>query len=226
MNHRMPSPRRERGAALLVALTRISATHPGFDGPDGASVRSSPDEELGSLMFDPDRPGTVAHSVQAMVASAMSTRDQMSGDTFTVLTVLEREVLGVLPLPDGTWRAPGRGSIGRVMTGLLALQGLGAESLVRNDGWDLLDAGRRLERGQQLLRLLRATVIEQRRTSTDALLFESVLTASESIITYRRRYRSRAQLSTLLDLRLPLSFDVEDCGVLARIVREELERRA
>jgi uncharacterized alpha-E superfamily protein len=65
-----------------------------------------------------------------------------------------------------------------------------------------MDAGRRIERGAQLSALLRATVTVDRDEATDSLLLESVLMAAESIITYRRRYRSHAQVETLLDLML------------------------
>jgi uncharacterized alpha-E superfamily protein len=41
-----------------------------------------------------------------------------------------------------------------------------------------------------------------RSTEADSLMLESVLIALESIITYRRRYRSRAQIETVLDLVL------------------------
>src|SRR6201999_3066564 len=92
--------------------------------------------------------------------------------------------------------------IGRVMSSLLALAGLAAESMVRDPGWRFMDAGRRLERGAQLVALLRATVVADRDTATNSLLWESVLTSAESIITYRRRYQSRAQLETVLDLML------------------------
>ena len=80
--------------------------------------------------------------------------------------------------------------------------GLFEESMERDLGWRHMDAGRRLERSLQVLALLRATVGEAHDTATDSLLLESVLTAAESIITYRRRYRSQAQLETLLDLLL------------------------
>lgn len=88
------------------------------------------------------------------------------------------------------------------MRSLLALGGLGIESMVRDVGWRFMDAGRRLERGIQLLSLLRATVSAARGTATDSLVLESVLSAAESIITYRFRYRSHAQLETVLDLLL------------------------
>ncbi|HEV7720710.1 MAG TPA: alpha-E domain-containing protein, partial [Iamia sp.] len=45
-----------------------------------------------------------------------------------------------------------------------------------------------------------ATVTTARDTATDSLVLESVLSGTESIITYRRRYRSHGQLETLLDL--------------------------
>jgi len=73
---------------------------------------------------------------------------------------------------------------------------------VRDPGWRFMDAGRRIERGIQLSALLRATVVAEHDPATDSLLLESVLTAAESIITYRRLYRSRGQLETMLDLLL------------------------
>jgi uncharacterized alpha-E superfamily protein len=91
-------------------------------------------------------------------------------------------------------------TLGRIMQNLLVLSGLAAESMVRDPGWRFMDAGRRIERGLQLTALLRATVTVERSTATDSLLLESVLIAAESIITYRRRYRSHAQVETLLDL--------------------------
>jgi uncharacterized alpha-E superfamily protein len=74
--------------------------------------------------------------------------------------------------------------------------------MVRDLGWRFLDAGRRLERATQLLTLLRATLTTERGTAVDSLVLESVLTAAESIITYRRRYRSHGQPETVLDLLL------------------------
>jgi uncharacterized alpha-E superfamily protein len=95
-----------------------------------------------------------------------------------------------------------RATLQRVLVSLLALAGLGSESLVRDSGWRFMDAGRRIERGAQLAALLRATVTVERDAATDSLILESLLIAAESIITYRRRYRSHAQLETLLDLML------------------------
>jgi len=188
--------------ALLVALSRISATD-GFLGFDEDAERRlrSPGDELRRLVVDEQLPGTVAHAVRGLLDAAQSVRDQLSGDTWLVVGALDNEIRD-LRGPSGESQAAMQSALQRAMQGLLALHGLTGESMVRDVGWYFLDAGRRIERAVQLLSLLRATVSEARDTATDSLVLESVLLSAESIITYRRRYRSQGQLPTMLDLML------------------------
>jgi uncharacterized alpha-E superfamily protein len=186
---------------LLTALTQVSATYPGFLGEGAAARLAAPGAELFALVVDERRPGTLAHAVRRLVGAAQAVRDQLSSDTWMAVGTLERE-LGALRTSDPDHLMVIQHSLGRVVQGLLALSGLFAEGMERDPGWRFMDAGRRLERGQQLVAFLRATVTVERSTATDSLLLESVLIAAESIITYRRRYRSHAQLETLLDLLL------------------------
>jgi uncharacterized alpha-E superfamily protein len=86
-----------------------------------------------------------------------------------------------------------------VLEGLLALTGV-ADNMVRDPGWRMMDAGRRIERSLQLTALLQGTVVEQHAPGVDSLVVESVLTAAESIVTYRRRYQAKAQVVTVLEL--------------------------
>ena len=123
------------------------------------------------------------------------------------------------------------GALGRVLQAMLALSGLSAESMVRDDGWQFMEAGRRIERALQLCGLLHATVTERRDAATDSLVLESALTACESIITYRRRYRSRAQIETALDLLLldtgnprSLVFQVDRLLAAAAAIPDDSER--
>jgi uncharacterized circularly permuted ATP-grasp superfamily protein/uncharacterized alpha-E superfamily protein len=176
---------------LLAALTRVTDTSPGFL---AAENLAAPGAELQSLAIDGDRPGTLAFAVRCLVDAAHVARDQLSIDTWLVISSLQRDLLDVEVLE--------RATLQRVVTSLLALAGLTAESLVRDPGWRFMDAGRRIERGAQLTALLRAMVTVERDAPTDSLILESLLIATESIITYRRRYRSHAQLQTLLDLML------------------------
>ena len=184
-------------AVLLAALTHTSGTFPGFVGAGAAERLAEPGPEFRALLTDADRPGSVAHSVRAMLSAAAQVRDQLSNDTWLVVGHLERDLAVLdrnLPVAAVT------GSLGRVMAAMLALAGLSAESMVRDDGWQFMEAGRRLERALQLCALLEATITTRRDAATDSLLIESVLSSAESIVTYRRRYRSHAQIETMLDL--------------------------
>jgi len=184
-------------AVLLAALTQTSGTYPGFVGDDADELLAHPGPEFRALLVDADRAGSVAHSVRAMLSAAAQVRDQLSNDTWLVVGHLERDLAVLdrnLPVAAVT------GALGRVMAAMLALAGLSAESMVRDDGWQFMEAGRRLERALQLCSLLQATMTLRRDAATDSLLIESVLTSAESIVTYRRRYRSHAQVETMLDL--------------------------
>ncbi len=131
-------------------------------------------------------------------------REQLSTDTWLVLGGLERELdeLRRKLATTSVFTADVPTAIARVLEGLLALSGLIAESLVRDAGWRFCEIGRRVERALHVTTLLEATVTKQGPAQTDSLVFESVLIAAESIITYRRRYQARAGVATVLDLLL------------------------
>lgn len=217
--------------ALLQALTHVTTTYPGFTGVGAAARIADPDPELDALAGDDTRPGTLAHAVRSLLDAVDAVRDLLSGDTWLVVVDLQRLVTLAEPSgrrrPEGrdavvTRRPtldtvePGGAGVARrgedvrspvtdtarILHGLLAIQGLAAENMVRDAGWRFMDAGRRLERALQVLALLRAITAVVRDTAADSLVLESVLRVAESIITYRRRYRSRAQIGTLLDLLL------------------------
>jgi len=184
---------------LLAAITYVSSTYPGFVGDGGAARVAAPGAELFALVVDDERHGTLAHAVKHLLSAARAVRDQLSTDTWLVVADLDREIRD-LRTSDPEHPMIAQHTLGRIMQSLLALSGLAGESMVRDPGWRFMDAGRRIERALQLAALLRTTVTAERNTATDSLLIESVLIAVESIITYRRRYRSHAQLETLLDL--------------------------
>ena len=87
-----------------------------------------------------------------------------------------------------------------VLVDLAAFAGLATESTVRGPAWRFLDIGRRLERGLAVLGAVEAAL----GVGADAFalqpLAEVVLAANESLVTYRRRYRSDVVLDAVVDL--------------------------
>ena len=179
---------------LLQAVTHVSTTYPGFL---AAGVETMP--ELRSVVLDRLRAGTVSQSIGALSMAAQGVRDQLSEDVWMVLAEVERALhaLGANPYDQGLQLTD---ASERVLSGLLALNGIVSENMVRDPGWFMLDSGRGLERALQVLALLRATVCQERSPETDRLVTEAVLTAAESIVTFRRRHQLRVRLEGLVEL--------------------------
>ena len=74
------------------------------------------------------------------------------------------------------------------------------ESMTRSAGWRFLDMGRKLERAQHTLSLLRSTLVIV--TSSEGPLLEALLEIADSSMTYRRRYQGSVQTAAVLDLLL------------------------
>ncbi len=187
-------------AVMLRALTAVTTTYPGFADEDGPEQIAAPQPELIRLAVDAFAPGTLAHAVRHTVESAHAVRELLSADTWLVLGSLDRVLidLGQAPDPDLQLQA----TLSRVLEGLLALSGLAVESMVRDSGWYLMDAGRRIERALQIVALLRHTLTERRSSAVDDLVVESVLMSAESVITYRRRNPGRPRVDAVLALLL------------------------
>jgi uncharacterized alpha-E superfamily protein len=154
-----------------------------------------------ALLLSSGQQATLEQPLRAMLDNAYAVSDQLSRDTWLVIGPLER-ILTELEIPMEEPGGYGQAALQQVMQSLLAMAGLGVESMVRDLGWRFMDAGRRIERSIQLLALMQATLEQAQGTAADSLILESVLSAAESIITYRFRYRSQAQLETVLDLLL------------------------
>lgn len=187
--------------ALLLATSVVTRTGPGF-GPLLAEAptigTAAIGAELHSLLCDRDRPGALGFAVHRLTRAAQAVRELLSTDTWLVLGRLDTVLARVAADPE----LDAAGALNRVLEGLLALSGITAESLVRDAGWRLLDAGRRIERAQHVVALLGATLCDAPRGPADRLVVESVTIATESVITHRRRNAGRLGVAPLLDLLL------------------------
>ncbi|MBK8460589.1 MAG: circularly permuted type 2 ATP-grasp protein [Micropruina sp.] len=161
----------------------------------------SPIDYLRHLVLDGHRRGTVLHCARQLVDAAQHIRDLLSVDTWSVLSRLERTLAEI---PDAEHQL--QPQLADVLESLLALAGIIAHSMVRDESWAFLDAGTRMERAQLTVSLLRNTIIWPRPRAVDGLVVEGVLRAGESIITHRRRAAAgtgpTAPIESAIDLLL------------------------
>lgn len=199
-------PEADALSILLESATRITGTWPGFVGDDAQAILAAPDRELLALVVDRERPGTVAHAVDQLFNAMGVVRDQLSVDTWLVVGSLQRLVdasaIEAAPGPVIGDDDAVLSLLDRLLHGLLSLSGLATESMVRDQGWHFMDAGRRIERALHVTSLVGDVLSQRHDRAVESLLIESVAASTESIVTYRRRDRGQVGLAPLFELLL------------------------
>ena len=117
--------------------------------------------------------------------SAFAVRDRLSNDAWRLINRFDRVVLS----EDAIAR------LDRLLVELCAFSGMGMENATRGPAWRFLDLGRRVERFQYTIDLLRCM-------TGNPTVLETLLTVLDSSITYRNRYLTNLQPAPLLDLLL------------------------
>ena len=171
-------------ASMLESVSMVTGVPGGFVGPGAAQRLADPLPHLTDLVLDARTRGTVAYNVDRTIQTASDVREVLSLDTFSVLNTLGKN-LGDATEDDAEVQL--QPLIADVLRGSLALAGLVNESLVRDAVWAFVEVGRRMERAQTTVRMLRHTIARQATPVAEALLTESVLSAGDSVLTYRRR---------------------------------------
>ncbi|MEI9935293.1 MAG: alpha-E domain-containing protein [Ferruginibacter sp.] len=92
--------------------------------------------------------------------------------------------------------------LNNLITSMVAFMGLNRESISREQGWIMLDAGRKVEQSVLLVNMLLSTIVNKYNEAVEYNLQESVLVSSESLVNYRYKYRAHIQLGLVLDLML------------------------
>lgn len=82
---------------------------------------------------------------------------------------------------------------------LAALESLTNDAMPHDTGWRFLDLGRRIERGQQVLQLLRTLFFPASGTPVTEFRLQSALHLADSLFTYRSVYHGQLDTSGALD---------------------------
>lgn len=183
-------------AAAVAALRAVSG------GASGASDPGAGSDMLASEVAAAvgQRAGGVADSLLHLAENAGGVREFLSTATWRLLNELDNERGALVTTTSHTDTFLVAESLDRIAVDLAALAGLVMESTVRGPGWRFLDLGRRLERAVQLLGLVEATLTGPLDDEVAQPVYDLVLEASESLVAYRRRYRSDVRLDAIEEL--------------------------
>ena len=202
-----PAARAGRGESgfclhqLLRAVTWQTRHFPGFISDQASKLLNDPEDELLKIISDSERPGSLSQTLSALLFAARSVRDRLSIDTLRVINDIDREryQLNTETLTDIDHAFD---EIDNLVTSLVALSGLVNENMTHGQGWRFLQIGKRMERAIHTTSLLRSTLVTVAKRGQDNLLLESLLSITDSLMTYKRRYRSGLQVDSVLDLIL------------------------
>ena len=148
-----------------------------------------------NMMSDPAGLSGLAWNLRQARRVAWPLKERLSSDTWRVLQMLEM---------DSAWPGHLRGRtpavsarLDEAIVNLAAFAGLVADSTTRGHGWRFLEIGRKLERGLQVIELLRHTMVD-----ADPPALEMALQVADSMITYRNRYFTAMRPEFVLDVLL------------------------
>ena len=169
-----------------------------------ASATETLEKQLALLMFDADLPFGLQETLGHLHRTAGLVRDRLSVDAWRTLSRLHTaaitfthyvgppahplELSEVMEMLDDSIRT------------LAAFSGMEMENMTRNHGWRFLGMGRRLERTQYLIDLLRSLLTRGNPTEDGSLIL--LLELADSTMTYRSRYLTTPMLPPVIDLLL------------------------
>ncbi|HVM69913.1 MAG TPA: circularly permuted type 2 ATP-grasp protein, partial [Gaiellaceae bacterium] len=162
-----------------------------FDHDAPESERHAPDFLAAAV--DPSVPGGLVANVLRLHASASQVRERMSTDNWHVYNGLTRR----LPGKDATLGAALE-SLDEVMMACVSLAGFALDDMTRDESWQFLPLGRRIERLVHLAGVVKHVLALPAAARTDAL--EWLLEAANSIVTFRARYRRAPELLPVIHL--------------------------
>jgi uncharacterized circularly permuted ATP-grasp superfamily protein/uncharacterized alpha-E superfamily protein len=148
------------------------------------------------LIYQANRIGSVREVLNRLRHNAFVVRDRFTADTWRIFNRLQMDARvrpGRIPVTESL------ALLNTLILDLSAFNGMAMENMTRGHGWLFLDIGRRLERALHLLTVLRAAL---KVDPAGQFLLEPMLEMADSVMTYRRSYYARPQLSGVLDLVL------------------------
>lgn len=179
---------------LLKALFEV------FDSEELLATETDQDTRLGMVLHDSTCPAGIAYNLNRFHFATQATRESWSPASI-------RAIEASCSLWQDVSRRGGpvlhhSSDLFKLQLNLSGFLGLNLDSMTRDEGWALLDAGRRIERGKMVTTLLLFLLEGEFESEMKSLLNESFLFILDSARTYQMRYQDSPQTAFTVQLLL------------------------
>jgi uncharacterized circularly permuted ATP-grasp superfamily protein/uncharacterized alpha-E superfamily protein len=188
---------RRASGAELACLFRLHAC---FDSQHSTLPKDRPptardlEEELISLMSNPERPDSLTTALAELQRVGGNVRERLSADMSRLVVALAESSHTEKYMLFVEYSAV----LGGCLELLSAFSGMERENITRGPGWLFMSLGRRLERAMYSVRQLRELTMGVTEESWPVL--EYLLEVADSSMTYRSRYFTTLQPLAVLDV--------------------------
>ncbi|HLA57161.1 MAG TPA: circularly permuted type 2 ATP-grasp protein, partial [Puia sp.] len=190
---------RQTERSLLEAFTKYSYTLPGFVGEDADALFADPWKELKDILFNEKRVGGIKYNFSLFHKAIHEVRDHWSTDTWRVIRGMEEGLQNGIPLSHHGHLQMIH-TLDSLITSIVAFIGLNRESISREQGWIMLDVGRKIEQSLLVITMLRTNLVKKYSEQVEYNLQQSVLMSNEGLVNYRYKYRRPLQNLLVIDL--------------------------
>jgi len=185
---------------LLKSLTHLTLVYPGFtdEKEDNLNV---PSQELIKLIKNSKQIGTIAANIESFLRSVIPVSEKWNYDTRGVINLIE-SCQSQIKKSHSTQPNDYQKVLDKLHNRLFTLYGVINESMPRDNGYYLLEAGKLIERILSRVRIIRSAFSFKTDSNVENQLIEAVLTNHYLLVHYRQIYKTNCSLETLLDMIL------------------------
>ena len=182
---------------LFKSITHLTKTYPGFAEEVDDSIFENPEPELFSLINNGKKAGSVAYDIQSFLRTSNQVSDKWNTDTRRILNLIEDNLQS---LRNSHSINQVSHNLDKLYTRLFAFYGNIFETLPRDSGFYLLEAGKNIERILSLVSVLRSAFSFKNNDEVETVLMEAVLENHHLLAQYRYIYKSHWSLVAVLNM--------------------------
>ncbi|REH00336.1 circularly permuted type 2 ATP-grasp protein [Flavobacterium aquicola] len=190
---------------LLKSLTHLTQTYPGFVGKeakdgevfDNDAIFVNPITELLLLINDSKKVGSVVYNMQSLLNTINQVSEKWNNDTRQIINLLE-DIHFTLKKTNNINHV--NHSLDKLHIRLFSFYGNIYETLPRDNGFYLMEAGKNVERILSLISVFRTAFNYKKAEEDEAVLMEAILENHHLLAQYRNIYKSHLSLKAVINM--------------------------